>query len=100
MHWSIDAIFTNGVFKPDRPPPLREDERVHLEVQSVNPADGGSPANGTAHSAPSPAMSVPLPAQRVLPTPEGRQRLIERLRRGGGYRFNGQLPTRDELHER
>jgi hypothetical protein len=80
MQWSVDAIFTNGVFKPLRSVPLKEQERVHLDVQEL--PVGHLPANGE-------------PESPAAPTAEGHHRLIEHLRLSPGYDLGGEYPARN-----
>ncbi len=69
-----DAIFTNGVLKPIDPLPLREQERVRLIVETLEPQTNGD-----------------------------RAAAIARFRAGWAatrFKSEGPYPTRDELHER
>jgi predicted DNA-binding antitoxin AbrB/MazE fold protein len=70
----IEAIFSNGVFRPVEPFSLQEQERVRLTVETVGPA-----ANGEGNAA--------------------RKALIEGMKRSI-FRSTGPYPLRDELHER
>jgi hypothetical protein len=38
MAFEVDAIYENGVLKPDQPLPLTDQQRVHLQIQPVGPA--------------------------------------------------------------
>lgn len=71
---SVDAIYEDGMLKPDQALDLPNRQRVHLIVQPV-----GVPHNGDRR--------------------EARRRLIERLRRSS-LSFGGPMPNREELHER
>ena len=96
MKLNVDAIFDGGVFRPVQPVPLRDQERVRLEVESMSaPSTTNGAANGAAKGESAEAVVL-----SIEPTVEGRQRLAERLRSGGRYHFDGGLPSRDELHER
>jgi predicted DNA-binding antitoxin AbrB/MazE fold protein len=80
MVWTVDAIYDGGVLRPLGSLPFRDHERVRVTVQSTG-NNGQQP------------LLVP-------PTPEGREKLLARMRAGGGYRFLAPLPSREELHER
>ncbi len=69
-----EAIYTNGVLKPLESLKLREDERVRLTVQRLEPPSSAEREAGFAE---------------LLAG-------IERM----NFRSSGPYPTRDELHER
>jgi predicted DNA-binding antitoxin AbrB/MazE fold protein len=76
MTKTTDAIFSNGLLRPLEPLPLREQERVRITVESVEPE--GTAVKGAAE------------ARRSMIAGFDKMRL----------RTNGKPPSREELHER
>ena len=73
MTRTVEAVFANGVLKPESELGLREHQRVRLTVETVEEAAAD------------------------------RASAIERLKAGiasMNFRSNGKLPSREELHDR
>jgi predicted DNA-binding antitoxin AbrB/MazE fold protein len=69
----FEAVFTNGVLRPDEPLPLREQQRVRVTVETEEPGNGDRAA------------------------------AIARFRAGAlasGFHSDGPYPRREDLHER
>ncbi len=74
MSQQIEAVYTDGVLKPARELPLRDNQRVRLTVEAIDDLAAGE-----------------------------RGAAIGRLKAGiarMGFVSEGRLPSREELHER
>ena len=74
MSQQIEAVYTDGVLKPARELPLRDQQRVRLTVEAIDDLPAGD-----------------------------REAAIARLKAGivrMGFFSEGRLPSREELHER
>ena len=74
MSQQIEAVYTDGVLKPTRELPLRDNQRVRLTVEAIDDPPAGE-----------------------------REAAIARLKAGilrMGFFSEGHLPSREELHER
>ena len=74
MSQQIEAVYTDGVLRPARELPLRDQQRVRLTVEAIDDLPAGD-----------------------------REAAIARLKAGivrMGFFSEGRLPSREELHER